>query len=347
VGTCWLFPRGLPWREILDLLQQETPLKPPFPELPNWSENFCLSTYDPKSGIGLWLHLGRWRRDLNVWRETVVVTWPDGTVSGYRAFGNARAAETGPGGPNFAIRVERPNHRLNYSFLGGVQRVPSEVLKAGLQTDGARHLLGFELTFDSEADIWDLHKVGTSQKFLGTGHIEQVGRVRGQISFDGQVFDYDSMGNRDHSMGPRDTPTLGTHQWLQGYFENDVRFLVYDAVIRGNAAPVFCEAVIYEGDTLYEGRLEYPWRLADAADAQKDFGFKIHYENGTADIRTAGIQNTAYLSFTAPNDHYIGVFQGGTPPLTLLEQPTAYTLNGDIKGFGWLERTAPGIIGFD
>jgi hypothetical protein len=331
----------------MDLLQRETPLTPPYPTLPHWSENFCLSTYDPKAGIGLWLHLGRWRKDLDIWRETVVVTWPDGTVSAYRAYGNARAAEDGPGGPNFAIRVAEPRRRLSYSFLGGVQRVPSATLRDGLLVDGPRHRLAFELTFESDADIWDLHKVGSSQEFLGTGHIEQIGRVQGTVSIGDQTHGYDSKGNRDHSMGPRDTATLGSHQWLQGYFENGISFLVYDAVLRGKENPVFCEAVIYEGGKRYDGKLDYPWRIQDVADAQTDYGFKIGYENGLLDIRTAGIRPPAYLSFTVPNDHYIGVYPGGTPPLTLLEQPALLTLNGTTAGFGWLERTVPGIIGID
>jgi hypothetical protein len=331
----------------VDLLQQEIPLQPPFPNLPHWTENFCLSAFDPKCGVGLWLHLGRWRKDLQIWRETVVVTWPDGTVSGYRAYGNARTAQNGPGGPGFAMRVLELGRKLSYSFLGGVQRLPSEDLNMGLQIDGPRHRLAFELEFTSEADIWDLHRVGSSQEFLGTGHIEQIGRITGALSIGDESFAFDGRGNRDHSMGPRDTPTLGSHQWLQGYFKNGISFLVFDAVLRGDTRPVFCEAVVYEGDRLYPGRLQYPWRIQSVADARKDFDFQIEYANATLNIHTSGIQGTAYLSFTVPNDHYIGVYQAGEPPLTLLEQPTLYTLNGEVPGFGWLERTVPGVIGVD
>jgi hypothetical protein len=324
----------------------ETPQRAPFPALPHWSENFCLSTFDPKAGVGLWLHLGRWRKDLTMWRETVVVAWPDGTVTGYRAFGNTRAADDGPGGPGFAIRVLEPGRQLSYSFLGGVQRIPSADMKKGLQVDGPRRRLAFELVFESAADIWDLHDVGSRQDFLGTGHIEQIGRVTGKISIDDERIAYDGRGNRDHSMGPRDTQSLGSHQWLQGYLENGISFLVYDAVLRGSPNPVFSRVAVYEGDRLCAAELEYPWRIQTVADTHKDFGFKIHYASGTLDVRTAGIQNTAYLSFSVPNDHYVGVYPAGDPPLTLLEQPTRYTANG-VQGFGWLERTVPGVIGTD
>ena len=69
-----------------------------FPDTPNWSENFLLAGDDPKAGVGFWLHLGRWRKDLRMFRETTIVRLPDGTTVGNRAIGNGRAARDGPGG---------------------------------------------------------------------------------------------------------------------------------------------------------------------------------------------------------------------------------------------------------
>jgi hypothetical protein len=335
------------------LLGRETPLPPPLPQVEHWSENFCLASFDPRLGIGLWLHIGRWRKDLELWRETVVVTWPDGSVTGYRAFGNARSSDQGPGGANFAIRlletggVEDPRRSFSYSFLGGVQRTVSAAMRAGLLLDGPRHRLSLELSFLSRSDIWDLHRIGGSQEFVGTGHIEQIGRVRGTIGFGDARYDFDSLGNRDHSMGRRDTSSLGAHHWMQAYFDNGLSVLVYDAVLRGAAQPVVSEAVVYEGDRLFAATLRLTERISAVADGCEEYGFSVDYEHGRLEIRTAGIHNTAYLSFTVPNDHYIGVYPGGEPPLTLMEQPSRFILNGAIGGYGWMERTVPGVIGVD
>jgi hypothetical protein len=331
----------------VNLIGQEHPLKPPFPDMPHWSENFCLAVFDPGCGVGLWLHLGRWRKDINLWRETVVVNWPDGTVSAQRGFGNGLTCADGPGGPNFAVRVLEPGRRFSYSYLGGVRRLPSATLREGLQGDGPRQRLAFSLDFESSAEIWDMHKEASTQEFLGTGHIEQPGRVSGTIEIGDERFVFNGMGNRDHSMGPRNTPTLESHQWLQGYFDNGKKFMLYDAMLRGQSTPVFSSAVVYEGETLFDATVTYPWRIADAGQAQKDFGFSLHYAHGVLDIRTERIGSPAFLSFTAPNDIYVGVYPSGNPPLTLLEQSTHYRLNGDISGFGRLERTVPGVIGHD
>jgi hypothetical protein len=331
----------------MNLIEQETPLKPPFPDLPHWSENYCLAGHDPRTGVGFWLHLGRWRKDLEQWRETIIINLPDGNVIAHRSYGNALTREQGPGGSNYWIRILEKGRRLLYGFDGAARRVPASQLRTGLLVDGPQERLRFELTFTSSADIWDLHKVGKRQEFLGTGHIEQIGRIEGTIEIGSQSIVFSGKGNRDHSMGPRDTPTLKSHQWLQGYFENGLSFLVYDAVLRSQPKPVFCEAVVYEGDKLFDGRLDYEWRIDDADDAARNYGFSIEYEKGKLDIRTERISATAYLSFTVPNDIYIGVYPGGDPPLTLLEQSTLLSLDGQVKGFGNFERTVPGVIAID
>ena len=331
----------------MNLIEHERQLLPPFPNIAHWSENFCLASFDPVSGVGMWLHLGRWRKNLELWRETVILNMPDGTVVAHRAYGNALTRVEGPGGANYSIRILEAGRRLSYHFDGAARRVPAAMLRAGVLGGGASENVKFDLIFESNADIWDLHKVGGSQGFLGTGHVEQIGRVRGTIQVGTETFPYDGKGNRDHSMGPRDTTTLKSHQWLQGYFDNGISFLAYDAVLRGHDKPVFCESVVYDGDTLYAGELSYDWRVDTVDDALRNYGFSIQYERGKLDVRTTKIAGTAYLSFTVPNDIYIGVVPAGTPPLTLLEQTAHLVLNGSVEGYGNLERTVPGVIGLD
>ena len=85
--------------EQLDVPVRETPWEGPFPEIPNWSENFLLAGHDSKAGVGFWLHCGRWRKDLAMFRETVLVRLPDDTVVASRAIGDARSDKNGRGGP--------------------------------------------------------------------------------------------------------------------------------------------------------------------------------------------------------------------------------------------------------
>lgn len=329
----------------MSLIEQETQLAAPVRDIPNWSENFCLASFDPQSGVGFWFHLGRWHRELTLWRETVVIMLPDGGVLGHRAYGNGLTSPQGPGGANFAVRIVEPGRRLTYHFLGGVHRVPAAVLREGLLQHGPSQRLKFDLAFESNARIWDLHKVGDTQDFLGKGHVEQLGRVKGTIEIGKERINYDGMGNRDHSMGARETSTLGSHQWLQGRFDNGMGFLLYHAVVRGKSEPAFSEAVVYDGEQMFEAAVTYPFRIDNVADATRNFGFTLTYAGGALQVETTRIVNTAYLSITAPNDIYIGMFPGPSDkPLTLLEQSTHFQLNGSVQGYGCLERTVPGEV---
>lgn len=329
----------------MSLMEQELQLAEPLRNEPNWSENFCLSSFDRESGAGFWLHMGRWRKDLDLWRETLVIMRPGGEVLAHRGFGNALSAADGPGGSNIAIRVLEPGRKLTYRFAGGVRRVEAGSLRSGLVPDGPREIVVLDVEFTATAPMWDLHKVGDLQDFLGKGHVEQLGEVLGTLKVGDETTPYRGMGNRDHSMGARETSSVGSHQWIQGQFENGVGFQLYDAVLRGGADPVFTTAAVTDGGEIFDGKLTYPYRIDDPADAARDFSFSIEYERGTLEIATNGIVNTSYLSFTAPNEIYIGVYPSSPDrPLTLLEQSANYLLNGEVAGWGHIERTVPGEI---
>ena len=324
---------------------EETPWKGAFPDIANWSENFCLAGFDPKCGVGFWFHIGRWRHDLTMWRETILVRLPDNSVAAHRAIGNARQSKEGPGGPSFAVRVIEPGRKLSYSFNGGVMRVPAASMLEGIVGDGPKTPMTFELLFESGADIWDLHKVGSLQDFLPAGHIEQPGRLTGEFRVGDQRFDFDALVNRDHSLGARDNKNLHSHQWLQGYFENGIKFMLFDAETKTDGEVVFSEAIVYEGDKGYEARIEHIERCQKVADDECPIKFVLSYEKGRLEIDTAGYHGSSYLSLTSPNDMYAGVYPSAAGPTAIVdEQSVTLLLDGAVKGYGTYERTIPGVV---
>ena len=322
---------------------KETPWEGEFPDLPNWSENFCLAGFDPKSGVGFWFHMGRWRHDLTMFRELLVVRLPDGTVMAHRGIGNAFSAKDGPGGPHFAIRILESGRKLSYTFNGGVMRVPAKTLLDGIIGDGRRTPMTFDLTFESDAEIWDLHKVGSLQEFLPAGHIEQPGRLTGEFRIGTEVYPFDATVNRDHSLGARDNVDLHSHQWLQGYFENGISFMLFDAKTKSNGKVVFSEAIVYEGNKSFEAKIESIDRCEDVNRDEEPIRIVLSYENGTLTIDTAGYHGSSYLSLVSPNDMYVGVYPSDPGPTVVLdEQSVTLTLNGSVNGYGCYERTIPG-----
>ncbi|MDB5702314.1 MAG: hypothetical protein JWL66_2513 [Sphingomonadales bacterium] len=328
----------------MDVPVNELPWQGEFPDVANWSENFCLAGYDPECGVGFWFHIGRWRHDKTMWREIVVMRFPDGTVAAHRAIGNARASTEGGGGPCFSVRVLESGRRLHYSFNGGVMRVSAATMLEGIVGDGRKTPFTFELDFVSDSDIWDLHKVGSLQAFLPAGHIEQPGQLTGAIRIGDDHYDFNAIVNRDHSLGARDNKDLHSHQWLQGYFENGIKFMLFDAKTKSDGKVVFSEAIVYEGDRAFEAKIESIERCERVEDDEKPIRITLSYANGTLDIDTVAYHGSSYLSLTSPNDQYVGVYKSDPgPTLVLDEQSVTLTLNGTVAGYGAYERTIPGF----
>jgi hypothetical protein len=326
----------------LSLEAQEFPAAVPLDQ-PDWNESYLLAGFDGAAGVGFWMHVARWRRDLGLWREVFTVALPDGTVLAHRGVGNALAGENGPGATNYAVRVEEPGRRLTYTYRGGVHRVPATDLAQGLLINGYMTPLELDLVFEATTPVWDLHQEGGSQEFLGAAHIEQIGRVTGTIRVGGTRYAIDAMGTRDKSMGPRKPRNLNRHHWIQGLFDNGIGFMLFDAE-EGEAG--FSLGVVTRRDRIFEARITIPYRI-ERLDQQRDpVRLLLDYAEGTLDIRTTAIPNSWYLSYTFPIDTYIGVHPvaGGTPRI-MLEQSARWILNDAVPGIGAIERTIPGIIG--
>lgn len=315
------------------------------PATAQWSENFCLAGYDPTSGIDLFLHIGRWRKDPLIWRESVAIALPDGRVAVHRAIGSARASDQGPGGPCLQMRVVEDAQRLAWSFDGATRLLPSEALRAALPSDGPRERTTLDLDFVGIAPLWDIGKAGQTTEFAGHGHTEQLGRVTGPIRIGDATFAFDGILNRDHSRGPRAFGQNLRHVWLHGYFANGIGFELYEVEIE-EGVPAFSEVAILDGGVLYEGRVDLHYRipLVRGIDhVQHPISFTLHYEKGSLDIRVIRFPTTIYGQATTPNEIYLGmngVEKDGKAGF--VEQSADYLLNGEISGHGHLERLVPG-----
>ena len=315
------------------------------PAIPQWSENFCLAGYDPISGIDLFLHIGRWRKDPTIWRESVAIALPGGRVAVHRAIGNARASDKGPGGPCLQVQVIKDHEQLNWAFDGATRVLPSEALRAALPSDGPHERTTFDLDFTGVAPLWDIGKAGQNTDFAGHGHTEQLGRVTGPIRIGNETFAFDGILNRDHSRGPRAFGQNLRHVWLHGYFANGIGFELYEVEIE-EGIPAFSEVAILHDGSLHKGSLTLHDRvpLVRGIDhVQQPISFTLHYERGSLNIEVVRFPTTIYGQATTPNEIYLGMSGVESDGKTgFVEQSAVYLLNGEISGHGHLERLVPG-----
>lgn len=321
------------------------------PDIPNWSENYAISGYDPESGIHLHFHIGRWRKDLSLWREVLVMSLPDGSAVGHRGIGRALATEVGPGGGHLCVEILEPARRIRYSFLGAASRMPRRQLRDELLRDGPMERVAFDLTFTSDLPVWDMAHVGDATEFHGRFHDEQLGRFEGNIEVGGDVFKLSTMANRDHSRGVRVVDTIRRHTWTQVIFANGVAVLAFQAESAEANAAAFSEACVYADGELYPAKLTLCGQLPlerPYEHLNEPVPFAVDYEKGRLEIVSSKIHDGISTQYTSPWDLYPGRrSEGGVEYQSVAHQPIECILNGSMPGYGHMERTVPGPIYVD
>jgi hypothetical protein len=319
------------------------------PDTPTWSENFAFAGFDPKAGIEFFCHIGRWRRDVTLWREVVTVALPDGTVLVHRAIGNALATPTGPGGSNFSVQVVDP-HKATFRlrFLGGVRRVSETELFEGPLLDGPHFRLSFDLAYDAAAPLWDISKVGDKSEFMGSGHVEQFGRLTGTIELEKERYEINTLANRDHSRGPRVFDSNIRHNWLQGYLDDGLMFQFYEAEVTGKVGPAYSEANVVVNGIAHSAKATIHDKLPFTENrhlSKAPVRFTLEYDGKVLDVTATDFVRTISIQSTSPNDMYVGRRQlDELQNTTVLEQGVLYKTPDGRKGFGHYERLVPGKL---
>lgn len=313
-----------------------------------WTENFCLAGYDPASGIDVFLHLGRWRKDLFLWRELVAIILPDGTAIAHRAIGNARASECSPGGPNLRHDIVQPGRQFRWHFLGGARRLPSEMLRDNVLSDGPLDRVEFTFDFNSDLPLWDIGQSGHASDMAGHGHVEQIGRAQAEIRVGQETFTFDSLVNRDHSRGPRVMGRLCGHLWMHGILDNGLRFQAYEAQEGSSDNTVFSEASVIVDGILKQAKLEIGFHLPQTSAIgliKERVPFALSWEGGSIAGRVRQFPTTIFCQFTAPWDSYIGTRQIDEQGNSrYIEQSVLFELDDGSVGYGHMERTVPGKL---
>lgn len=321
------------------------------PDELHWSENFALAAFDPATGIDVFLHVGRWRKDTSLWREMVVVTLPDGSVIAHRAIGSANSNAQGPGGPNFRVDVVEPGARFRYTFLGGARHLAADDLRDRLLDNGPMERVELDLEFTGVAPIWDLGKVGHATDFMGRGHVEQLGRVEGFINVGAVRHRISTIGNRDHSRGVRVNDKMIRHIWMHGIFENGVSFMAYEGEVPDQADPAYSEVCLVKDGKILQASIQMGSRLpmSGSRDHIRDeLSFSISSDDGDFQIVAKDFPITTYFQQTYPNDLYVGTRQDGSSfKRSWIEQGVSFVMNGSVRGYGHMERTLPGELIID
>ncbi|UCE85543.1 MAG: hypothetical protein JSU66_14575 [Deltaproteobacteria bacterium] len=221
---------------------------------PNFNESMYFNFFDRERRIGGFLRLGN-RANEGHAERTVTVFLPDGHV----LFGFERARIDGndafeAGGVRF--EVMEPSQKLRTTYAGPVidMAEPRQMAepREAFRNNPTRQLR-IDLVHDAVGPMYGSAGSGNeaerpAEEQFARAHYEQHMHVTGTIELEGQRFELDGYGLRDHSWGPRSWQAIERYEWLTLNFGAELGAMI--SVIRRGPGEVRTGGVVVRGDAL-------------------------------------------------------------------------------------------------
>ncbi|MHB8463352.1 MAG: DUF7065 domain-containing protein [Acidimicrobiales bacterium] len=184
----------------------------------NWTEYYYLFAFDLSANIGISVHVGRLLSDLSVWRGILYVFLPDGEILAHKCAGRDGHAR-GPGAGPFRATCVEPLRLWTLDFDGVLQRTDRTSLSNGILTDGLDELVSFHITLEAASPFFSAVRPTSDAATTWTHHHhEQICRARGEMMVQSTHYDFEGMGVRDHSSGPRSSADVMGAYWANVLF---------------------------------------------------------------------------------------------------------------------------------
>lgn len=184
----------------------------------DWMESFYFNMYDRERDVCAFMRIGlkpnRWEKNMFCY-----LLMPDGTTVGVKETTPYDGPELRAGGLRYKKVVPEKEWLLEYS--GTMKKTAGNVVE--------KQNVALSLRFEGVNDIYDYShsKLESRDSFMliaAAEHMEQFGRLNGELTLDGKKIPLSGLGERDHSWGIGDwvAPTIFT--WLSCQFSDDLAF---------------------------------------------------------------------------------------------------------------------------
>jgi len=305
--------------------------EPKFAEAQQW--NLTDGSY------GVIYHVGSFPGDLKLWHNAFAVTFPDGTTYATKVVGRSEPRMFGT--PTVHTVTLDPYKKWKIRFDGAMRRYRHEDLWRAPGTDGEHIPAVIELEVTATEPVWEPgpRKEEAANSLFKTQyrlHHEQPLRARGVIRVGDQTIEFDGVGHRDHSQGPRERTTL-RGLWVNATFESGWAFLAMEGL--RDPGGQFERSAIWEGGNVLPAALQSFPPLEVTAPRPLQFELPILDDAGR--LRKIEITRTHGVTWfgTGPTEWCVG---------TDLSQPNNYiythyfaefVCDGE-KGIGFVDQGA-------
>lgn len=307
---------------------------------PHWSETMYFHVWNPDAGVGVFVHVGRWPADLDLWWAQTIALLPDGELLVDRSWGRA-ADDRGPATGNLRVRCEEPLERWRLSFDGAGEPTTLARMAAGPVGAGVARAFRFEVELAAAAPVWDMHGAfGIDGLNWAAHHHTQGFTATGVLTSEGREWSLDGVAHRDHSSGPRDFSGFGGLHFFTFVFPETGR------VVNGLVNWKRDETVDHRVYTIQQdGRCEIgpEVRVTGLTDLATHEPRKLTVTLDRADGETHELQaewlHGYTLTLLEPNENINGVAHGvEEDPLIVTQGTVRVTAPDGQVGYGVIER---------
>lgn len=306
-------------------------------DVPMWSGTRWGGCFNPDAGVGLYLHAGRLRNNLDWWWAQTAIYLPGGRVAVERSW-IRNASEAGVKTASLDLRAEAKGWSAKYD--GIVEIATTESLAIAARGASAPSVAAsFEVQGDGSRPWWDMHAWLNVKQDFADLHVEQMGRSRGTLQVGSERYSLDGVSFYDHSSGVRDWTHFHSHHFGNISLPDASIYLIgIHASPTESRAPI---GVWYDKDG--KGRKivasEMP-RTQDALGAPCVFDWKLVLEDGESITLRVDVMHTFPMTMTFDNDNINGVaWDLPGDPLFLVENLVKVTMPDRRVGYGHIERS--------
>lgn len=311
-------------------------------DVSRWSETRWLGTWNPSEGVGLFLHAGRFRHNIDLWWVQTVVYLPDGEVAVDRSWGRA-PDESAVRTSVFELVVAEPGARLTARFDGAAEICTVQQLAERPRGSGGHGVgLYFELEARAMRPEWDIYdQLEAKQAWADGGHVEQHHAVTGALRIGDETYSLDGLGFDDHSHGVRAWDGFGSHIFFNVPFDGFGLHLIAIQTRDGAPAQLIGAVTDQAGGVDPVDAIAVPL-LEDLLGAPQRFDAALTLRSGRTLKLDIQVVHTFQMTITDDHNDNINGLDWDVPgdPLMFCECIARFTTTDGDVSFGHLERSA-------
>jgi len=313
------------------------PNRTPRRDVTAWSETKWFGCWNPEDGVGLFVHAGRYRDDLDLWWIQAVAYLPDGTLAVDRSWGSD-PDEWSVSSHVFTVRGT-PEGGATCTFRGAPERQPTATLAQYPAGQGASVYMTWDVDAEPVRAAWSPFAHAESTEWAEV-HTQHQYRVRGTLTVDGQTWRLDGPGWGDHSSGVRTWDTFGGHVFINAPLPDMGLVIVKVHTPDGASTSTFGALLLADGTVDRITEVKAPW-LSSLLGAPETFDLAVTTESGRTAEWNVEVQHTLPATISELNDNANGLdWRAPGEPLFLAECPARFTSPAGVVGYGHLERSA-------